>query len=120
MYSFEANLETVLENLGHDASKLSYLFETNSMKVNPEKSQFVILSKKSHHPQELLIIVFTTDESDDVKLLGLTVNKELNFSKHIHKLCCDAQYKLHALMQIRKYFSLEKAKKCLYSPEKGA
>ena len=41
-----ANLKTVLENLKHDARKLSYWFKTNSMKANPEKFQFMILSKK--------------------------------------------------------------------------
>ena len=32
-----------------------------------------------------------------VELLGLTIDKELNFSKYIDKLCRNAQYKLHAL-----------------------
>ena len=45
-----------------------------------------------------------------MELLGLTIDKELNLSKHIDKLCCNAQYKLHALRRIRKYLSLEKAK----------
>ena len=48
------------------------------------------------------------DESDEVKLLGLTNDKELSFSKHI--MTNYAQYKLHALRRIRKYLSLEKAK----------
>ena len=42
--------------------------------------------------------------------IGLTIDKKLNFSKHIDKLCRNAQYKLHALRRIRKYLSLEKAK----------
>ena len=40
------NLKTVLENLKHYARKRSYWFKTNSMKANPEKRQFMILSKK--------------------------------------------------------------------------
>ena len=48
--------------------------------------------------------------SDEAELLGLTIDKELNFSKHIDKLCCNAQYKLHTLIWIRKYLSLENAK----------
>ena len=40
----------------------------------------------------------------------MTIDKELNFSKHIHKLCRNGQYKLHALRQIRKYLNLEKVK----------
>ena len=47
---------------------------------------------------------------DEVELLGLTIDKELNFSKHIDKLCRNTQYKLHALKRIRKYLSLGKAK----------
>ena len=80
------------------------------MKANPEKFQFMILSKKSYQPQKLSVNTFTIDESDEVELLGVTIDKELNFSKHIDKLCRNAQYKICALKRIRKYLSLEKAK----------
>ena len=103
-------MKTVLENLKHDASKLLNWFKINSMKANPEKFRFMILSKKSYQLQKISAITFTIDESDEVELLGMTIDKELNFSKHIDKLCCNAQYKLHALRQIRKYLSLEKTK----------
>ena len=46
----------------------------------------MILSKKSYQPQKLSINTFTINESDEVELLRLTINKELNFSKHIDKL----------------------------------
>ena len=83
LYSCGANLKTVLENLKHDASKLLYWFKINSMKANPEKFQFMILSKKSYQPRKLSVNTFTADESDEVELLGLTIDKELNFSNHI-------------------------------------
>ena len=79
------------------------------MKANPEKFQFMMLSKKSHQPQKLSVNTFTTDETDEVELLELTIDKELNFSKNIDKLCHNAQYKLHSLRQIRKYLSFENA-----------
>ena len=41
------------------------------------------------------------------ELLGLTIDKELNFSKHIYKLCRNAQSKLHEQESI---LSLEKTK----------
>lgn len=50
---------------------------------------------------------FTIDESDLVETLGLTIDKNLNFSKRVVKLCCNAQYENHALGQIRKCLSLE-------------
>ena len=80
------------------------------MKENPENFQFMIFSERSHQPQKRSGNAFTIDESDKVELLGLTIAEELNFGKHIDKLCRNAQYKLHALIQIRKYLSLEKAK----------
>ena len=70
----------------------------------------MILSKKSYQPQKLSVNTFTIDESDEVELLGLIIDKELNFSKHSDKLSRNAEYKLHALRRIRKYLSLEKAK----------
>ena len=97
MHSCGANLKTVLENLTHDASKLLYRFKINSMKANPEKFQFTIFSKKSYQPQKPSVNAFTIDESDKVELLGLTISKELNFSKHIDKLCRDTLYKIRTL-----------------------
>ena len=80
------------------------------MKANPEWFQFMILSKKSYRPQKLSVNTFAIDESDEVELLGLTIDKQLNFSTHIEKLYRNAQYKLHALRRIRKYLSLKKVK----------
>ena len=56
------------------------------MKANPEKFQFIMVSKKFYQPQKLSVNTFTTDEFDKVKLLGLTVDKEVNFSKRTDKL----------------------------------
>ena len=50
--------QTVLENLKHDASKFLYLLKINSMKANPEKFQFRMLSKKSCQPQKLSVNTF--------------------------------------------------------------
>ena len=68
----------------------------------------MILSKKLYQAQKLLVSTFTLDESDKVELLELTIDKELNFSKHNDTLCCNVQYKIHALRQIRKYLPLSR------------
>ena len=46
----------------------------------------MILSKKSYQPQKISVNTFTSDESDEVELLGLIIDKELNFSKHIDNM----------------------------------
>ena len=45
-----------------------------------------------------------------VKLLGITIDYELKFKKHINELCRKASYKLHALQRIRRYLSVDKAR----------
>ena len=54
LYSCVANLKRVSENVEHNASKLLYWFKTNSMKANPEKFEFIMLSKKSYQPKNFL------------------------------------------------------------------
>ena len=73
------NLKTILENLKHDASKLLYWFKINSMKASPEKFQFITLSKKSYQPLKLFVNTFTIDKSDELELLGLTIDKRAKF-----------------------------------------
>ena len=91
LYSCGANLKTALENLEHEDRKLLYWFKINSMKANPKKFQFMILSKKSYQSQKLSVNNFTINDSDEKELLGLAIDKELNFSKHIDILCRNAQ-----------------------------
>ena len=80
------------------------------MKVNPGKFQFMILGDKSHHKHILKINLIKVEASDDILLLGITVDKKLTFKQHIENLCQKAQYKLHALRRIRKFLTIEKAK----------
>ena len=89
---------------------LLYWFKINSLKANPRKFQFMILGKKKPLKYSLEIESVTIKESDKVELLGITIDKALNFKKHIENLCRIAQYKLHALRRIRKYLTLDKAK----------
>ena len=62
----------------------------------------MILSKKSYQPQKRSVNTFTINESNEVDLLGLNIDKGPDFSKHIDKLCLNAQYKFHALWTINR------------------
>ena len=89
---------------------LLYWFKINSLKANPGKFQFMILGKKKRLKYSLKIRSITIKDSNEVELLRITIDKALNFKKHIENLCCTAHYKLHALKRIRKYLTLDKAK----------
>ena len=63
------------------------------MKANPEKFQFLILSKTSRPEYNLLIDSNVIKESTDVGMLGLIVDNKLSFEKNIARLCQSASYK---------------------------
>ena len=48
------------------------------------------------------------DSSDSVKLLGITIDKKLNFNDHVSKLCKKVSTKLHALARVSKFMCQDK------------
>ena len=110
LYSWGEQLTEIKENLIFDTKVLLNWFRLNSSKVNPGKFQFMILEDKSHHILILKINSIKVEASDDVLLLGITIDKKLTFKQHTENLCRKAQYKLHALRRIGKPLTIEKAK----------
>ena len=70
----------------------------------------MILGDKTCYKHILKINSTCVQSSDDVTLLGVTIDKNLTFKKHVDNLVRKAQYKLHALQRIRKFLTIEKAK----------
>ena len=54
----------------------------------------MILEKKNHLKYSLKIGSITAKESEEVRLLEITIDKALNLRKHTENLCRTAQYKL--------------------------
>ena len=110
IYSCNNNLQTILKNLKHDMVNFLKWFKVNSMKANPKKFQFMILGKSTRQIVILNINNIKITESQNVELLGLTIDNRLTFKDHINMLYRRVSYKLHALRRIRKYLTLEKSK----------
>ena len=103
-------LTEIKENLVSDTNSILNWVRLNSLKARPELLQFMILGYKSHHKHELKINSIKAEASDDLLLLGITIDKKLTFEQHVENLYRKAQYKLHALRTIRKFLTIEKAK----------
>ena len=80
------------------------------MKANPGKFQFMILVDKCHHKHMLKINLIKVEASDNILLLGITIDKKLTFKQHAENLSRKVQYKLHALRRIKRFLTIEKAK----------
>ena len=79
-------LDPILKFLEKDASLLSGWFGNNYMKMNGDKSHLLVLGNKSVEGI-LTVSGYLIKESDEEKLLGVTIGKKLNFKSHVNSLC---------------------------------
>ena len=92
--------------LEYDISSLTKWFQNNYLKLNPDKCHFLL----SKHDKEVYINVGdkVIECENSVKLLGVTIDNQLNFNEHISNLCKKANQKLHALARVSRFMSQEK------------
>ena len=69
----------------------------------------MILQKSLRSKYCLTIGPIYLKESNHVELLGINIDKHLDFKKYIENLCWNAKYKLHGLRRMRKHLAAEKA-----------
>ena len=81
---------------------LSLWFENNYMRMNEDKSHLFVFGSKGKEVS-VNVSVSSIQESDEEKLLGVTLNRRLNFKNHVSNLCRKASQKLHALARVSKY-----------------
>ena len=94
----DVDLESVLHQLEDNSLTAILWFENNYMKLNQSKCHFLTCGSSEH----LWIKVGKEMiwESQTEKLLGMTVDKNLNFNSHLKKLCTKVNQKVSALARI--------------------
>ena len=99
--AFSKNLEDLLYNLEYDVQSAIIWFDNNYMKLNKGKCHFIVSGNVTEHlwtkvGDELVW------ESKEEKLLGVTIDKNLNFNSHLTSLCKKTGQKVTALARIVK------------------
>ena len=72
------------------------------MKMNEDKSHLLVFGNK-YDEVTVNISGSLIKESEEEKLLGVTLDKTLNFQTHVNNLCKKASQKLHALARVSRY-----------------
>ena len=104
-YSAKRNHKLVIEELETSSSILFKWLQTNYMKVNTDKSHLLLsgnASLTSNIDNKLI------ESENEQVLLGVTIDSNLSFEKHINNLCKKASQKLNALARISGYINLQK------------
>ena len=79
LYSCDRNLLHIKKNLTFDMENISFWFTTNSLKANAGKFQFMIPNRNNQRGQRMVINSITVEESNEVILLGITIDNKLVF-----------------------------------------
>ena len=105
--SDESLEDNVLKSLEKSSMLTIRWFENNYMKLNTGKCHLIASGYKyqkvwANIGKDLIW------ESNDVKLLGITIDRDLKFHKHVLKLYSKANQKLSALSRMAKLLSFNK------------
>ena len=96
--AFDTSLENLLHDLEYDTLSVIIWFENNFMKLNQDKYHFLIGAHTHEHPW-LKVGNSMIWESSKEKLLGITIDKNLNFNAHLSNLC-KVDQKVSALARV--------------------
>ena len=101
-------ITAVVKCLEEESSVAINWFTENHMIANPSKFKAILIKKDGSDTTgtPLHINNKSINSSQDVSLLGLTIDNKLNYSKHISELCRKAAGNLNALKRFRKYISV--------------
>ena len=98
-FSYEKTIDQVINNLQTDFYTLKVRFYDNFLFLNPKKCHFMTLGNRNN------ICNFACNDtiiknSLSEKILGLTIDNNLDFSDHISNICKTANEKLNALFRV--------------------
>ena len=100
------DINNVIQKLESDSLKMLDWFANNLMQANPDKFQALAIGKKTFDKNICFDLKGNKIECEkDVKLLGVTIDYELNFDKHISEMCKKASRQLNVLKRIGRYLN---------------
>ena len=97
----------VITSLENGAEKLFEWFANNHMKANHDKCHLLMSTLT---PISITVKDYVIENSDNEKLLGVTVDANLNFNCHLENILQKASKKVDVLARITPYMSIPKRK----------
>ena len=104
-YTCTSDISTAISELQIRASKFFKWFDNNHMKAKPEKGHILLSSKT---PKKAYFSGALIESSSTEKLLGIQLDSDLTFDKHISSICNKVAKKINALSRLVNYMALDK------------
>ena len=105
-YNTRPHFDTMKQTLDAGGSALVDWFAANQMEATPDKYQGIAVGKKAYALKPTFNFKGADIEcTDDLKLLGVTIDYRLNFDKHISNLCKRQHVKSTVLRRVTFFFT---------------
>ncbi len=100
LYAVHSSPQGLKENLNSLVNKAQEWFTENGMQSNPTKFQSIFFGNTI--PCTVSVNDINIEPTPCIKLLGVTIDNQLKFSKHISNICIKAGCNLNALKRVAK------------------
>ena len=112
---YDPDIDCVISNLETVCNVMIDWFHQNYLKANPEKFQAIIFGNQCDTSDVTINIGQTSvNMCEVVKLLGVYIDRDLNFSHHVSELCKKVSQKVNALSRLTPSLTME-SKLTLYN-----
>ena len=98
-----ACLDSLKSNLAQDIGTVIGWYNDNDLDANPAKFQGVVMDRRGMINASIPVGDITLKCQDKIKVLGVTLDSQLNFKEHIDNLCNRASRQINALRRISKF-----------------
>ncbi len=96
--------------LENNSTILIQWFEDNFIELNTGECHFMVIEKSAKQTIKISMGDSDMENTNEEKLLGVTIDHKLTFEPHLNKHCKNAGYKLFALSRLSSYIDSNKLK----------
>ena len=99
------NLDVLQKQLQDDSNIAVRWFNNNQTTANPDKFQSIILSRDRIDQFDNSVDGHVFSRGNSLKMLGVTLNDNLNFNEHVRNICQTASCQINALKCISNFLN---------------
>ena len=92
--------------LSKDANSILHWYTENSLDANPNKFQCIIMNRKGGLDISIPVRDISLVSTHQIKVLGVTLDANLNFKSHVNNICRSASRQINALRRLSKVLTI--------------
>ena len=102
LYLSDEDSEEVIDTLEKDGTTTANWYKQNYLKGNLSKYKAMVMARKRYELDKRDLVIDNTEicQEENFKLLGVILDKELNFTDHIATICTITSRKIGILTRI--------------------